>query len=289
VAVSTAVATKPRAPEPSAIGAGSSNWPHESTTARSHRRAIQTSEVDRICQRVNQLDSLERARLLRALSAPPPDGSLARSRVLGSRHQIACFLALCCLALIPWTISLAVTLPRTYLVATWPLAWTGFDVVLLGCLGTTAWALWKQRQVAVAASMITSVLLLCDAWFDIVTAHSGRCLALSIITAVVAEIPIAILLGLISVRLMQASGRAARGFGMQSGSLWRTPLGVPIGSAVRPGRTTATAGPASGEVEEAGQTQLEPHRFEQGSAQRLPTHDAQNESQKTVEARKVKR
>jgi len=263
VAVSTAVATEPRAPEPAAIGDGSSNWPHESTTARSHRRRIPMSEVDRICQSVDKLDSLERARLLRALSAPPPDGSLARSGVLRSRHRIACFLALCCLALIPWTISLAVTLPRSYLVATWPLAWTGFDVVLLGCLGTTAWALWKQRQVAVAASMITSVLLLCDAWFDIVTAHSGRCLALSIITAVVAEIPIAILLGLISVRLMQASGRAARGFGTPSGSLWRTPLGVPIGSAVRPGRaTTATAGPRAAKRKKWAR-RFEPHRLEQ--------------------------
>jgi hypothetical protein len=89
------------------------------------------------------------------------------------------------------------------------LAWTGFDIILLGCLGTTAWTLWKQRQVAVVASMITSALLLCDAWFDIVTAHSGRCLDLSIATAVFGEIPIAVLLGLVSVRLLHASGTNA--------------------------------------------------------------------------------
>jgi hypothetical protein len=208
------------------------------------------SEVERICRRVDELDSLERARLLRALSAPAPDRSLAGSRVLASRHRIVCFLALCCLGLIPWTIGLALTLPRSYLVATWPLAWTGFDIILLGCLGTTAWALWKQRQVAVTASMITSVLLLCDAWFDIVTAHGGRCLTLSIVTAVFAEIPIAILLGLVSVRLLHASARAAHGIGVPSASLWRTPLGTPIGTALRPDRASSSTGPAGGEVEE---------------------------------------
>jgi hypothetical protein len=143
-------------------------------------------------------------------------------------------------------------LPRSYLVATWPLAWTGFDIVLLGCLGTTAWALWKQRQVAVVASMVTSVLLLCDAWFDIVTAHSGRCLILSVITAVFAEIPIAMLLGLISVRLLRASGRAARGVGTPSVSLWRTPLGKPMGSALRPDHASSPTSPAGGAAQEAG-------------------------------------
>ena len=62
------------------------------------------------------------------------------------RRWIVRFLSLCCLVLIPWTIGLGVTLPRHYLVDNWPLAWTGFDAILLGCLSTTAWALWKQRQ-----------------------------------------------------------------------------------------------------------------------------------------------
>lgn len=125
-------------------------------------------------------------------------------RVTGSvRGWIVGFLALCCVVLIPWTVGLAVTLPRHYLVGNWPLAWTGFDIILLACLSTTAWALWKQRQVAIPAAMVTSALLLCDAWFDIVTAHPGRCMILSIATAMFAELPVAVLLGLISIELLR--------------------------------------------------------------------------------------
>jgi hypothetical protein len=136
------------------------------------------------------------------------------------------FLALCCVGLIPWTIALAVTLPRHYLVADWPLAWTGFDFILFGCLSTTAWALWKQRQVAVSASMVSSVLLGCDAWFDILTAIGGRCLIVSIATATLAELPLAVLLALISIRLLQANAQVARGLEPNAAlpSVWRTPL-----------------------------------------------------------------
>jgi hypothetical protein len=124
-------------------------------------------------------------------------------------------------------------------VGNWPLAWTGFDIILLVCLSTTAWALWKQREVAVVASMITSALLFCDAWFDVITAHSGRCLDLSIATAVFAEIPIALFLSLISVRLLHADGRAAQRSGARSASMWRTSLGPPLSTAMRPDPSSA--------------------------------------------------
>lgn len=39
--------------------------------------------------------------------------------------------------------------------------------VLFGCLAVTAWGLWKQRQIVVPVSIITSVLLLCDAWVEL--------------------------------------------------------------------------------------------------------------------------
>ncbi len=152
------------------------------------------------------------------------------TRAGAGRRWIVRFLAFCCIGLIPWTIGLALTLPRTYLVKDWPIAWTGFDVVLLTCLATTAWSLWKQRQIAIPVSMITSVLLLCDAWFDILTAHRGHCLMVSIATAILAELPIAILLGLISVRLLHASWTPDRGVCPRSISrwLWTAPLITPL-------------------------------------------------------------
>ncbi len=150
------------------------------------------------------------------------------------RRRMVQFLALSCLVLIPWTIGLAMTLPRSYLVENWPLAWTGFDVMLFGCLSITAWSLWKQRQIAVPVSMIASVLLVCDAWFDIFTAHSGRCLVISIGTAAFAEIPLAVLLGLTSTRLLRASLHAARNSGpvARQEPLWRAPLPAFAGEGV---------------------------------------------------------
>jgi hypothetical protein len=179
-----------------------------------------------IYRMMHELSHAERAEVLRHLQLPTVKEIPSHQDRGPARRWVVRFLALCCVGLIPWTIGLAVTLPRSYLVGNWPLAWTGFDVILLGCLSTTAWALWKQRQVAVPASMITSALLLCDAWFDILTAHGGRCLEVSIATAVFGELPIAVLLGVISLRLLHANVRAARGGepGSVSQPLWRTPL-----------------------------------------------------------------
>jgi hypothetical protein len=211
------------------VDTASPGWPVVTQAATSRGPRGLTNEVEQICQRVHELDSLERARVLRALAVPTgvseDERSVTAEPVLGRRHRIVLFLVLCCFVLIPWTVGLAVTLPRSYLVGNWPLAWTGFDMVLLGCLGTTAWALWKERQVAAVASLVTSVLLLCDAWFDIVTAHNGRCLVMSVATAVLAEIPIAVLLGLVSVRLLRANQRA--GTEPHSASLWRARLVSP--------------------------------------------------------------
>ena len=159
------------------------------------------------------------------------------------RRRMVQFLALSCLVLVPWTIGLALTLPRSYLVENWPLAWTGFDVILLGCLSLAAWSLWKQRQLAVPAAMFASVLLLCDAWFDIFTAHGGRCLVISVGTAMFAELPLAVLLGLTSIRLFRASLDAA--LDTPSTARPQPPLaGTPPGIYGR--RTRARAGGRSG-------------------------------------------
>jgi len=143
-----------------------------------------------------------------------------------ARRRAALVLLAGAVSLIPWTVGLAVTLPRRYLVGTWTITWTGFDVVLIGCFSVTAWALWKQRQVAVPAAMVTSVLLLCDAWFDLLTAHRGADLLISTMTALFGEIPIAAALAAMSTKLLRASMRTSQGLEVDAPvrSLWRTPL-----------------------------------------------------------------
>jgi len=242
----------------------SSDWAPQPDSSGPQDRWDLPIEVELICQRVNELDDVERARVLRALSAGPPDKS--QGNVLTSPSRIVCFLAFCCLGLIPWTIGLGLTLPRSYLVDNWPLAWIGFDTILLGCLGTTAWALWKQRQVAVMASMISSVLFFCDAWFDVVTAHNGRCLVLSISTAVLGEIPIAILLGLVSVRLLQADQDVvARSSGSSPTSLWQVPLRWPLHRTVEADRTSTLAGTSGSKATPTRRLEYEPTAAQMGA------------------------
>ena len=61
------------------------------------------------------------------------------------------------------------------------------------------------------AAVFTSALLLCDAWFDVLTAHGGRDLLVSAATALLGEIPGAIVLAAISIRLLRANTRAPLG------------------------------------------------------------------------------
>ena len=177
-------------------------------------------------QMLTRLSHLERADLLRRVQMLHASEFSISQRVLTARRWFIRFLAACCLALIPWTIGLAASLPRTYVTANWRVLWTGFDVVLLGCLAVTAWGLWKQRQILVPASIITSVLLLCDAWFDLLTANGHRDLIVSAASALFGELPLATMLILISIRALHVGARAARALQQdaQISSLWRTPL-----------------------------------------------------------------
>jgi hypothetical protein len=177
-------------------------------------------------QILSELSHLERADLLRRVQMLHASEFSISQRTQTARRWFIRFLAACCLVLIPWTIGLAVSLPRTYVAANWRILWTGFDVGLLGCLAVTAWGLWKQRQIVVPASLITSVLLLCDAWFDLLTANGHRDLIVSAASALFAELPLATMLILISIRALRVGARAARALEQDAplSSLWRTPL-----------------------------------------------------------------
>ena len=101
------------------------------------------------------------------------------------------FLALAAL-LVPWVIVLVLTLPDDYTAARWRLAWGGFDVALAVSLLVTALLVHRRSPLSQTAAAITATLLLCDAWFDVVTSH-GRDIAYAVVLAVVAEIPLAVI------------------------------------------------------------------------------------------------
>jgi hypothetical protein len=94
-------------------------------------------------------------------------------------------------AMIPWLVYLAFTLPENYVAHNWPATWIGFDVLLVAFMVATAVFGYLRRQVLVFAAFTSGVLLICDAWFDLMTAGPDD-VWLSVITALVIEVPLAI-------------------------------------------------------------------------------------------------
>ena len=87
------------------------------------------------------------------------------------------------IGLIPWIVYLGFTLPANYVAQNWPAVWIGFDCLLIAFMAATAVLDWLRRQLVVLPAFTTGVLLICDAWFDVLTAGSGRNLAVPLLTA----------------------------------------------------------------------------------------------------------
>jgi|GEM_PF-6019664 len=93
------------------------------------------------------------------------------------------------IGLIPWIVYLGFNLPANYVAQNWPATWIGFDCLLIVFMAATAVLGWLGRQLVVLPAFTTGVSLICDAWFDIVTARPGRDLALPILTAALGNLP----------------------------------------------------------------------------------------------------
>ena len=97
------------------------------------------------------------------------------------------------IAMIPWLVYLSVTLPENYVAHNWPATWVGFDILLVAFMLTTAVLGFLRRQLLVLAAFTSGVLLMCDAWFDLMTA-GPKDIWLALITALLIEVPLAIFL-----------------------------------------------------------------------------------------------
>ncbi|MGA9761181.1 MAG: hypothetical protein WBQ14_02000 [Gaiellaceae bacterium] len=123
---------------------------------------------------------------------------------------IAGAIALFVTGLAGWTIFLALTLPGSHQARHWDAAWVGFDIGLIVALGLTAWAAWFRRQVLVVAALVTATLLVCDAWFDVTTSWGTGDQALTLVTALLAELPLAGVLFWLARRIMLRTFAACR-------------------------------------------------------------------------------
>jgi hypothetical protein len=105
------------------------------------------------------------------------------------------FLLLTALALGPWTLYLTYSLPSRHLARHYDLAWVGFDVALLASFAITGWVAMHPSKWLVPAAAVTGTMLLCDAWFDVITSSGGSEQIESILEACFAELPLAALCG----------------------------------------------------------------------------------------------
>jgi hypothetical protein len=182
---------------------------------------------------LRELSPAERRRLAHSLAVidyPHPlfELNLRRGRKIGLLFSI-----IACTVLVGWIIVLVLTLNRDYTATHWRLAWVGFDVVLLAAFAATGWAFWRGRQIVIACLLVTATLLCCDAWFDVILDLGSSGVWVSIASAVIVEIPLALVMFNAARRLIRLSALVAMseaGDAKPVPSLWRIPL---LGEQVR--------------------------------------------------------
>jgi hypothetical protein len=133
----------------------------------------------------------ERAALARALARVNAQG-LAPTPLSQRRRRLliaACLAGVLLLAV--WIVVLEVKLPRYYRAGGWRAAWVGFDAGLLLVVAATAWAAWRRRQILIGCLMVLATLLCCDAWFDTTLDWGTRGFMVSLLSAVLLELPLA--------------------------------------------------------------------------------------------------
>lgn len=94
-------------------------------------------------------------------------------------------------AIVPWTVYLAVTLPKHYSAHFYWFGWTGFDVALVVALVITGRAL-RHGDVSVHRyASVVATMLVVDAWFNVLNANTRADRLAAVAMAALVELPLA--------------------------------------------------------------------------------------------------
>ena len=184
-------------------------------------------------EQIAAMSPQERRDLIKRLARPVDDFVPSHRWLRRTREVRILLLAVSAVLLVPWIVYLAVTLPRQYVADNWDVTWVGFDVLLLVMMVATAVLGYLRRQMLVLTAFATGVLLVCDAWFDVVTAH-GDDQTWSLVSALVVELPLAAFLIIGALQILRLV--AARLWALDAGQhAWqvRIPLPSEADTAVR--------------------------------------------------------
>ena len=175
-------------------------------------------------RRLTQEERRQLAHILATIDRPHPlvDPRLRRRRRFG-----LLFMTMCCFGLAAWIVILLQTLPLRYTSSDWRAVWVGLDVAELAGFAATAWAAWHQRQLLIFFMVITGTLLVCDAWFDLALDYGSGGFTMSLVSALVIELPLAALLFSGARRLVRVTIQTMMQLSGVTGPvppLWRVPL-----------------------------------------------------------------
>jgi hypothetical protein len=163
------------------------HWPLDRATEWRPQEVGPMFEVEEL-RRLSPQERLWLRQELAELDAP----DLAMRRPSQRRRTILlAFVIVCCVVLAIWIGVLAATLPRYYRAGDWRGAWVGFDIALLLTFAATGWAAWRRRQILIICLVVLATLLCCDAWFDVVLDARTSGFELSLLSALVIELPLA--------------------------------------------------------------------------------------------------
>ena len=169
----------------------------------------------------------ERAGLARALASLNAQ-SLTPNPLSQRRRRLLIAASLTGVLLLSvWIAVLEVKLPRYYRAGGWRTAWVGFDIGLLVVFAATAWAAWRRRQVLIVCLIVLAALLCCDAWFDITLDWGTQGFTLSLLSALIVELPLAVVALIGARRLLRLTvGRLELLAGSPGPlpSFWQVPL-----------------------------------------------------------------
>jgi hypothetical protein len=212
-----------------------------------------------------KLSGDDRRQLLRQLLDAERDPA-ARPGISWRWDLLLALIILGCVVLAAWIGYLVVSLPVYYRSGSWRGAWVGFDIAELAAFAATGWAAWKRRQLLIIFLIVLATLLLCDAWFDVVLDARTAGFLVSLLSALLVEVPIAVLALFIARRLLKlTTGQLIKYEGWHGPvpPLWKIPLfgsqdGTPFERLIKAaksdilGEDTATTSAEGASVEGAG-------------------------------------
>ena len=169
----------------------------------------------------------ERRELAHALAAIDQPHPLLDPRLRRRRRFGLLIMTVCCAALAAWIAILLLTLPGRYTSSDWRAVWVGLDIAELLGFAATAWAAWHQRQIVIFFMIMTGTLLICDAWFDLALNYGSSGFTASVLSAALAELPLAFLMFAAARRLVRVTVQTLMQLSGASGPvppLWRVPL-----------------------------------------------------------------